>query len=328
MRSATDSSSPALPRPPAPGKLTPPGSRTECMARTWATSRLRRSLRAEPADPKPVLSIGDDRGADPGPACANCWAVAPVRRAVVGVEHEVAEAAVQPPGRRQWPLLRDEERRLALCQGGDEVAMVCDLPVPGGPLMTRWAPARTASIAACWEESASRTSARARGPARDRSPAPADARPPRPTRHRRAPRRRRGRRARTLQREVGHHGQLGVGEGADDQARRDREVGHPLAHRLQGRVDGIQVERVTLRREVREDSRRPRAPAQAQVLDEDGVEPTSGPKSRSKSSWPGPVGRSTSGQSSTGAAGAQAARARTTSPCRWPGSPQRCRAPP
>ena len=36
--------------------------------------------------------------------------------------------------------------------------MVWDLPVPGGPLMTRWAPERTASMAACWVESASRMS--------------------------------------------------------------------------------------------------------------------------------------------------------------------------
>ena len=36
------------------------------------------------------------------------------------------------------------------------LAMVCDLPVPGGPLMTRWAPLRTASMALCWVESASR----------------------------------------------------------------------------------------------------------------------------------------------------------------------------
>ena len=35
--------------------------------------------------------------------------------------------------------------------------MVWLLPVPGGPLMTRLAPERTASMTACWEESASRT---------------------------------------------------------------------------------------------------------------------------------------------------------------------------
>ena len=106
---------------------------------------------------------------------------------------------VEPPedGVNGRALLRDEERRLALCgQGGDEVAMVCDLPVPGGPLMTRWAPARIASIAACWVESASRTRCSCSGSGSGSPQAPGAVPPPGPTRHRRAPRRRRGRRAR------------------------------------------------------------------------------------------------------------------------------------
>ena len=105
--------------------------------------------------------------------------------------------------------------------------MVCDFPVPGGPCTTRCEPERTASMASCWLLSASRTSTSRSGSSRStRLRFELGAHGPQGV----GVARQGGDdvvvgEGVALRGEVGHHRELGVREGADDEARGHREVG-------------------------------------------------------------------------------------------------------
>ena len=122
--------------------------------------------------------------------------------------------------------------------------MVCDLPVPGGPLTTRWAPERTASMAACWvrvgvEDEQLVRRVGVRGELRHLRCAPRAARRGRP----RARRRRRGRPAKSpCAARSATMGSLAYEKVPTTSRGVIEKSGTPGAELLEPRVDGVGVE--------------------------------------------------------------------------------------